>query len=158
MTNEHDEAGEPIDASFSDVPYDGNATEAPAEFADPKHAEPIKGGTERRQEFRELPCKLNDAERVELVNQLSEHYESLAEVEIEMKIASNDFKSKLKGLESEIREKSRLVRTGIEYRKVGCDVVLDYEMGSVNVVRSDTDEVVESKAMTDEQRQQRLDL
>ena len=51
---------------------------------------------------------------------------------------------------------ARKINNGYEYRDVKCLVEYDYDKNMVQIVRTDTQEIVETRAMTEDERQTSL--
>lgn len=65
-------------------------------------------------------------------------------------------KLELEKVASNLREVSRTVREGKEYRDVPCERVFNWTSGTVTDVRKDTGEVLQERAMTDAEAQKAL--
>jgi len=67
-----------------------------------------------------------------------------------------DMRDKLLRLDEKIADTETIVRTGKEQRKVRCRREMDYEANKVHIFRTDTGDVVESRAMKSSERQMEL--
>jgi hypothetical protein len=107
---------------------------------------------------RELPVFLTEdelaAKAQELVKVIAETEAAEGKLKLESSMAREDIK--------ELRKKSsRLaatVRNKTECRQVSCAWEIDYLSGIRNLIRTDTGEIVESRTLTVEERQQKLPL
>lgn len=113
------------------------------------NAEPVDAGAETMR----LACKLSHDERIERVQQLADRLIEQGHVEAEKKQAIEDFKAKLKAIDSRVGELIEAVKTGIEYRPVQVEERADSGRRVVETVRLDTGDVVSTRTMDDEDRQ-----
>jgi len=59
-------------------------------------------------------------------------------------------------MQGQVRDYLRRVREKRDYRPVDCEETMDWARNAVRVFRTDTEELVRERAMTTEERQQRL--
>jgi hypothetical protein len=64
-----------------------------------------------------------------------------------------DLKDRLKDARAKVKLMAEKIRTGSEVRLVECRLEKDYLANAVRAYRTDTDEMVEERAMTAEERQ-----
>ncbi len=100
------------------------------------------------QEDRTLPTKMTDQDRDALGRQLASEVSELEAMDQAKKDWMTTFNSKRKKQAELVCELSDQVNTGIAPRLIRCDVVHDVYRKLVEIVRTDTMEVVESRAMT----------
>jgi hypothetical protein len=106
-----------------------------------------------------LLCKLTDEQRKDFGIKLATTLEEVQRVEEEKKRNADHYKDRIGGLQATADELRRKVSTGQEWRDVECTVEFDDPTpGIKSVVRIDNGEVVETKAMTDADKQFVLDL
>lgn len=106
-----------------------------------------------------LLCKLTDEQRKDFGIKLATTLEEVQRVEEEKKRNVDHYKDRIGGLQATADELRRKVSTGQEWRDVECTVEFDDPTpGFKSVVRIDNGEVVETKAMTDADKQFVLDL
>lgn len=67
-------------------------------------------------------------------------------------------KAEIEGFRNTISDLAMKISQRYEYRTVDCEIVKDFEGNRVDVVRLDNGEVIETRAMTAEERQTVLDL
>jgi len=60
--------------------------------------------------------------------------------------------------ETDVKKYGRLIRDKFEFKDVECEQTFDYEKDNVTTVRLDTEEVVESRGLRANERQQELDF
>jgi hypothetical protein len=102
---------------------------------------------------RSLPCKLTPEEKMQRVEQFAIESERMAQVEIEHRRAKQEFKDKILEHGHAINGLSAAIRSGQELRPVDCEEVPDYQRGMWDLLRLDTGEFVESRGMSDAERQ-----
>jgi hypothetical protein len=99
----------------------------------------------------ELSVKLNDSELAEIGRHIADLVETIDEIEAERK--------KIPALRKEILELSKKISQGYELRNVECVVHLDSPtIGMKRIIRTDTNEVVLTEPMSDEELQEELAL
>ncbi len=74
----------------------------------------------------------------------------------EQKAATKHAKAQIAEVEAELRRVSGEIRDGATYKEVGCERRHNYRLGAITEVRTDTDEVLAERAMTDRERQMDL--
>lgn len=109
-----------------------------------------------KMETRSLPVKLSVDEYTARADELARQIGKFDEVESLRKSNQSDFKSQLELIEGKIKALSRVVRDRTEYREIRVfdqrnDVAL-----TMDVIRDDTGEVVESRPLTKEELQPNL--
>ena len=76
--------------------------------------------------------------------------------ELAKKASASQFKDKIDGIILERRRLAAEYRQGFRYAQVQCVVKYDYEIGEVGTVRLDTAEIVDTRLMTPDEKQQKL--
>lgn len=107
---------------------------------------------------RRLYCPLTDGEKMIRGNELASRMEERERIEDEFTGVKQTFKERLTGVSNAITELKQIVLEGREKREVECFTVNDFENDRVVVRRLDTNEVVEQRRMTPEERQAFLPL
>jgi hypothetical protein len=102
---------------------------------------------------RSLPCKLTPEEKLQRVEQFAIESERKAQTEIEQQRAKEEFKDRSLAHQHAISALSNAIRSGQELRPVDCEEVPDYGRGMWDLMRLDTGEFVESRGMSDAERQ-----
>lgn len=107
---------------------------------------------------RALPVKLTD-------EQIQKCGEKLAEMEIDLQstrelaaAAATKYRERKKALAESIATVSQQINDGQEQRPATCELRPDYKRNTMEVVRTDSNEVVETRALTLDERQDELDL
>ena len=102
---------------------------------------------------RTLPCALTDDDRLRIGSNLSEAVGQETVLEHELRDYKEDHKSRLLPVQSLISRLAGYIRDDSEPREIECAIVRDVRLCQIRVVRSDTNEVVEERAMTEFERQ-----
>lgn len=98
--------------------------------------------------------------------EITEHSEALAKANIDVAQTEKDlanvkkqYASKIAGFEASIQSHSMFITTKEEWRDVECQWLFNFAMGTKNLFRLDTGQVIESKIkITDIDRQRMLPL
>jgi len=104
-------------------------------------------------EDRSLPVMLSRDETLDYGKKLADAHQAMTELELEEVSFKQQIKSRMAIIESEIGAKSCALRQGYEHRKVKCEITMDYDHGIIRITRTDTGKEVESRKMTDSERQ-----
>ena len=102
---------------------------------------------------RNLKCNYSDEEIAEFKNNLVGGLMELENLEIEKKEFNTDISAKIKNKTSEISTLVHSINTGYEYRIVDCDIKIDIDKNEKLIIRTDTNEVIETLTLSDEERQ-----
>lgn len=108
--------------------------------------------------MRILPVKLTNREVIERGQLAAQVLEKIDEIESSKKAHAQVCKERSEKLEAELRRLSFIVKREEEDRIVECVWKFDFMKNEKNLVRLDTAEVVETKPMTDEERQIALEI
>lgn len=103
-----------------------------------------------------LPVKLTDEERMQRADALANSLQAIADAKNKKRRIVKDLDKEIAEVEQESVDLRDAVATGREYREVIVHRVSDYEKAIVTEHRTDTGEVLRSRAMTDEERQAKL--
>lgn len=98
-----------------------------------------------------------NAEKQRLGSELADTYRRLELEQNHLKDVTTQVKSRITSLEATIKEKVSKINAGYEMITVECYIVKDYEDDVIRYVRMDTDDEVDSRDMTTEERQMRID-
>lgn len=107
-------------------------------------------------QIRTLPVTLNDVECADRAKELvalmgrrdSEIADQLA--------AKQSMRARIKGMDADIEKLAKTVRERREDRPVPCFHTFDGKAGTARLVRSDTEEIVETRPMTPDEKQRSL--
>jgi hypothetical protein len=108
---------------------------------------------------RNLKCILTASEKREKAEAVANNFKAIEELEAERERLADDLKSvkgKIDGLNLDNRRAMRANREGYEYRDVICIEQSNLASATIDTVRIDTLEVIESRAMTSSERQGKL--
>jgi len=105
-----------------------------------------------------LPCQLDATGRFAAAVELGTAIERLEGLEGERKAAAAAFKGTMDGIKQTIHTLSLKVTNSEELRSVDCELRLNHTKLTAILVRTDTQEIVEDRPMTDEERQMALDF
>lgn len=106
----------------------------------------------------ELSCDLTPLEWNNHAQELSDAQKAVEEQEERKKSVTADLNADLKTAKLKLSKLARVVSTHRELRDVTVEVVYNYEEGVVTKLRTDTQEEVSRREMTDNERQSELDL
>ena len=105
-----------------------------------------------------LACKLTTQDRATAAGQLAEAIQNLESLEVEHKVVTKEFNSRKQQFTGSIHRLSREVSNGEAVRSVDCELRLNYTKLTATLVRTDTDEQVEERPMTEDEKQEDLDF
>ena len=103
-----------------------------------------------------LRCKLTDAELIARGTEMAEASAEVATLEDQLASTKKEFQSKIDGRQARINELSGTIRAKSESRLVKCERKFLYYAGLVTEIRTDTAEIINSREMRDDERQQEL--
>lgn len=107
---------------------------------------------------RTLAVPLTTIEKVDMGHRLAELYGEYGDAELRKKASADRFKEELEELDGRIAHLARIVRSGEEYRTVECKWRYLFDVNTKELVRMDTGEIVETAAITAEERQLMLQI
>lgn len=106
-----------------------------------------------RKSVKALPCKLSDDEvrlrGIDLAEAAKEHID----LQDAKKVTAKVFKDRIDAINKKIFELKDAVRNAVEVREIECELQYDYYMGKVTIVRMDSGEIIEVRAMTPKETQ-----
>ena len=105
-----------------------------------------------------LACKLTTEDRAAAANQLAEAIQNLESLEIQRKTDTKNFNSLMQQLAGSVHRLSREVANGEAVRSVDCELRLNYTTLAASLVRTDTGEIVETRPMTEDEKQMDMDF
>lgn len=106
---------------------------------------------------RELRARMTPTEHVEAGEKLGTLVGELDELKDRHKAERSAMREVEIALQRQVKELSVDVASGTHVQSVPCDVVADFKRQVVETIRTDTLEVVESRALTDTDRQLAID-
>lgn len=102
---------------------------------------------------RRLPVEINETDRAELIRRLTDIDEEKRATKAELDEVQKTLKAKLVQLDASRERVIESIRTAREIQSVTCEERFDYAGKTVTVVRKDTGAIVETREMTDDERQ-----
>jgi len=103
-----------------------------------------------------LKVQLTNDEILSAAESLAKTLDELGSLEDDKKSLVESFKAKITEAEARTTQYKAKVRDKYEWRPVDCEETMDPAAGTVVVKRLDTDEVIEERSMTYEERQGQL--
>ena len=114
---------------------------------------------EIRKTTERLRCQLTDEEKIEAGRELAETTNELEEIQDDKSQVVSEFKARTTAAEAKIALLGNKLRSGYEIRDVKCDIRFDWpKEGQKQTIRLDTNEVVYTHDMTEEEKQMQLPL
>lgn len=99
---------------------------------------------------RHLPVPLNERRKLELLDELAEHVTVANQLEKLKKDQADATGRAIKRHQAEMANISQTVSQGLEMKPIACQKYLDFVNGRYSVVRMDTGEVLEDRALTEQ--------
>lgn len=106
----------------------------------------------------ELSCELNEMEWQNAARDLADAHKEVATQEQRKKDITKELTHDVDIAKAKRNKLADAVSTRRELRDVTVEVKYDYELGTVTRTRTDTDEVISTREMTDQERQAELDF
>lgn len=103
-----------------------------------------------------LPCELDDREVKLKADELARELKNYGEIEKAKAAASSAYATKLKASRALVDTLATMVRTGVEFREIGCTERKSVAASTVEVIRMDTGEVVRARPMEPHEKQAEL--
>lgn len=107
---------------------------------------------------KQLPVKLTGEEKLLKSDQRTAVTQDVMELEEQLKANADNYKTQIKEKQNVLLALHRELRSGEEIRPIECVEVPRWEQDMVEVVRNDTGEVVERRAMDPRDKQSHLSL
>ena len=104
-----------------------------------------------------LPCKLSEKDRAEAADKLATALQRVDSLELEKKAKVAEFKGLIDAQKERIHSLTVEVKDGVAQRPIDCELQLNYSKLSATLIRLDIDEIVEERAMTEEEKQMKFD-
>lgn len=110
----------------------------------------------RTQVVRRTRRTLTPEERIGKGLEMVRQMEAWDSLDRDLKATTKEMKGQMERVKAEICILGDAVRDGAAYEETACEQVMDYEHGRVLVTAFETGEVVEDRAMRDDERQMEL--
>lgn len=107
---------------------------------------------------RELKCPLTPDQWSRYAEEMARLEGQIGEIEERKKLHAAQCKAELDSVQDQIRVLARKLRERYEYRDVECREIRDDRTGRMTVVRLDTGDLIEERALTLKERQTELPL
>ena len=105
-----------------------------------------------------LKCQLTSDELLAAGLSLAEALEREEALENEKKAVTDQFKAQITEVTAQVTVKRNLVQNKYEYRPTDCEEIHDFTKSVVNIYRLDTGELINQRAMTQDEKQGKLDF
>ena len=115
-----------------------------------------KKNIEYKQTQKLLRYDLNEQEQLEASSDLARVLDEIENVENEKKAAMEHFKYQTSELEARRGKLKRMVRDKYVLKDIDCEQSWDYDHGTVTTIRKDLGDVVDTREMTQAERQMPL--
>ena len=103
-----------------------------------------------------LKCDFTEKEILEFGSDLARKHSEINELEEQKKRVTSDFKAKSDAAEAEASVLARKIQNKHEFRDVECQEIYNYVDKSVTIVRLDTGEIVKTRNMREDEKQELL--
>jgi len=124
--------------------------------AETETAEPVKPANKIEHFETMLRCKLTDAEMLSRGTEMAEASAEMATLEDQLVSTKKEFQYKIDGRQARINELSGTIRAKSETRLVKCEREFLFNIGKVHEIRTDTQEVINTREIRGDERQQEL--
>lgn len=119
----------------------------------------MKPTPETKKVTQRLRCNLSDEEKINAGKELAEATNELSSIEEDKTQVMADFKAQVTAQEAKVSMLSNKLRSGYELRNVQCEVIFGVpESHQKQTVRLDTNEIVSTETMSEEEKQGNLPL
>ena len=101
----------------------------------------------------DLPCRLTQDEIVQAGKDAQEAHRRIAEIDDRKRAITAQLKGEAEEQAGIMSQAFAKISSEVEYRPVECEEHIDYDLGTMTVVRTDTGEVVSARPLTVAERQ-----
>lgn len=105
-----------------------------------------------------LRCTLTQDEFNRAADELANALSRKTEAENEMQSYRDQHKSRMTGIDADISRLQPVVAQRAEWRKVKCEKILNFTLGTVEILRIDTGEIIEKRQMYEDEKQLQLSM
>lgn len=102
---------------------------------------------EKKKSVQKLRVALTDAEKMEAGHQIADLQQRGAELTGDMKSEVKRMKADIDSVTAQMLSHGERLRTGYELRSVDCELIMDYDRGTVTEIRKDTGEIVNTRGL-----------
>lgn len=107
---------------------------------------------------KELPVKLTEEEKKAYSEELAKSHEEQEAIEAEKKTTAKQYTDTLTVISERQKKLSKAIVTGEEVRTVLCELHREWDSGLIQVVRTDTKEVIDTYPIPDDEMQEHIDF
>jgi hypothetical protein len=107
---------------------------------------------------RSIKHVFTEDERLEMGRRLSDAYVAVDEAKSRLETFKAQMKGEIKGYEGIIMASVAKLHTGYAMESIECEVINDYEAGMIQYRSLNTDEIVDSRPMTEAERQVEIEF
>lgn len=111
---------------------------------------------ERKKSVQKLRVALTDSEKMEAGAAIADLQQRGAELTADMKAEVKRMKVDIDSVTAQMLSHGERLRTGYELRSVDCELVMDYDRGTVTEIRKDTGETVGTRGLYPSEQEQKL--
>jgi predicted RecB family nuclease len=104
-------------------------------------------------EARRVKHELHDDEKRQMGEKLAEKFQETALADERQKETAKTLKAEVERLENECASLASDLRAGYIYREMNCDLLADFIGGLVQVIHPETGEVIDTRELTEKERQ-----
>lgn len=104
-----------------------------------------------------LPCKLDEKDKAQTADDLATAIQQGESLELERKSTLGGLKKRKDNLIERIHNLTIQVKDGIVMRQVDCELKLNHTKLNAILIRLDTEEVVDERPMTQDEKQMNFD-
>jgi hypothetical protein len=105
-----------------------------------------------------LKCVLTDKEVQDRAQLLAQHVDEVNTKESELKAETSHRKAIIQQIESKVNEIAAEIRNRATYRRIDCERIKDFRLGTCREVRLDTGEILNTRPLNYDERQRVLPL
>jgi hypothetical protein len=113
---------------------------------------PAEKSSKKRKFSQELPCRLSPAEYEKNAEELGKEMLARDLAEEAIKAAAKKAKDELTSREVSIERRRKIAETHCEQRMIECESTADFGTNRMLIIRLDTEEIVDERAMTIDER------
>jgi hypothetical protein len=108
--------------------------------------------------IKQLRCDLSHEEKLLRGEVIGHKLNELGRIQAAKKEAASSYKAQEEAAQGTVSVMGRALASGYEMRDVECRILMDFKNATVAYERCDTNEIVEERRMTVQERQMRLPL
>ncbi len=106
--------------------------------------------------FEYLKYQFSEEEKTVMGGKLAQCFSDYTEKEGSLKSVTTQIKSDIAKVEAEMGSLAEKIRSGYEHRRTECKKILDYKLGTVEIVRLDTGETIQERPVNGDEAAMKL--